>query len=250
MVRLSADGRRAIVRVKGLPAIELRLKRELPPAEQLRSLRIVFRGEKLYVGLVFAEEVAPLAPTGRNAGIDLGVNSRVALSDGTLVDGRTPDRRRERRLRRALSRCRRGSRGRVKRRAQLARERQRNRVRNRGAAHELTTTLVQRYDRIAVEDLRIGNMTRSAKGTLEEPGRNVAAKQALNRRSLDQSWGLILTQLTYKAEWAGDPFRARKRLRFRASRLVLRYCRARRFGGLHDAEDARAGAFGELHRAR
>ena len=203
MVRLSADGRRAIVRVKGLPAIELRLKRELPPAEQMRSLRIVFRGEKLYVGLVFAEEVAPLAPTGRNAGIDLGVNSRVALSDGTLVDGRTPDRRRERRLRRALSRCRRGSRGRVKRRAQLARETQRNRVRNRGAAHELTTTLVQRYDRIAVEDLRIGNMTRSAKGTLEEPGRNVAAKQALNRRILDQSWGLILTQLTYKAEWAG-----------------------------------------------
>ena len=137
MVRLSADGRRAIVRVKGLPAIELRLKRELPPAEQLRSLRIVFRGEKLYVGLVFAEEVAPLAPTGRSAGIDLGVNSRVALSDGTLVDGRTPDRRRERRLRRALSRCRRGSRGRVKRSAQLARETQRNKVRNHGAGAAL-----------------------------------------------------------------------------------------------------------------
>ena len=78
-------------------------------------------------------------PAGRSTGIDLGVNSRVALSDGTLVEGRTPDRRRERRLRRALARSRRGSRGRVKRRAPRARETQRNR----GATHELTTALVR-----------------------------------------------------------------------------------------------------------
>ena len=91
----------------------------------------------------------------------------------------------------------------MKRRAHLARETQRNRVRNRNAAHELTTELVHRYDRIAVEALRIPNMTRSARGTIEEPGRNLGAKQALNRRILDQTWGLPINQLTYKAAWAG-----------------------------------------------
>ncbi len=141
--------------------------------ELSEARRPFFRGEKLYVDLVFAEELAALEPAGRSAGIDLGVNSRVALSDGTLVEGRTPDRRRERRLR------------------------------NRNAAHELTTALVRRYDRLAVEELRTPNMTRSARGTLAEPGRNVRAKQALNRRILDHTWGLLIAQLTCKAAWAG-----------------------------------------------
>ena len=177
MLRRSADGGLAWVRVKGLPTIEMRLKRELPPAEQLKSL-----------------------------GIDLGVNSRLALSDGTLVDGRRPDRRKERRLRRAVSRSRRGSARRAKRVARLARETHCNQVRNRNAVHEITTSLVRAYGRIAVEALQIPNMTRSAKGTAEEPGKQVAAKRALNRRILDQTWGELVRQLTYKAAWAGREF--------------------------------------------
>ena len=91
--------------------------------------RIFFRGGKLYVDLVFAEEVSPLEQTGRSAGIDLPVNLRVALSDDTLVEGRTPDR------------------GRVNRRAQLARETQsvaqpqRGAWADHGAGAALTTAL-------------------------------------------------------------------------------------------------------------
>ena len=203
MVRTTPDGRRAHIRVKGLPTIEVRLGRDLPPPEQLRSLRLVFRGEQLYVDLVYAVEVEPLPLSDRAVGVDLGVNQRIALSDGTLVEGRSPDRRRERRLRRAVSRCRKGSRRRRRGVATLARETHRNRVRSRNAAHRITTDLVRGHDLIVVEDLRITNMTRSARGTAEEPGKGVAAKRALNRRILDQSWGMILTQLTYKAAWAG-----------------------------------------------
>ena len=46
------------------------------------------------------------------------------------------------------------------------------------------------YDVIAVEDLRIRNMTRSASGTVEEPGSQVAAKAGLNRSILDAA-GLL-----------------------------------------------------------
>ncbi|TDE17811.1 transposase, partial [Nonomuraea mesophila] len=52
-------------------------------------------------------------------------------------------------------------------------------------------------------DLRIANMTRSASGTIEAPGRNVAAKSGLNRSILDAGWGVFLTVLAHKAESAG-----------------------------------------------
>lgn len=56
---------------------------------------------------------------------------------------------------------------------------------------------------IAVEDLAITNMTRSASGTVQAPGRNVAAKAGLNRSILDAGWGQFLAILLAKAEGAG-----------------------------------------------
>ena len=93
MVRTTPDGRRALIRVKGLPVVEVRLRRALPPSEQLRSLRLVLRAGRLSVDLVYAVEREPLPPSERAVGVDLGVHQRLALSDGTLVEGRTPDRR-------------------------------------------------------------------------------------------------------------------------------------------------------------
>lgn len=54
--------------------------------------------------------------------------------------------------------------------------------------------------------LNIGNMTASASGTAESPGRNVAAKSGLNRGILEQGWGMMFAQLEYKAASAGIPF--------------------------------------------
>ncbi|GIH61298.1 RNA-guided endonuclease InsQ/TnpB family protein [Microbispora siamensis] len=63
--------------------------------------------------------------------------------------------------------------------------------------------LVRGYDVIVHEDLRIANMTRSASGTVEQPGRNVAQKSGLNRSILDAGWGVFLQVLAHKAESAG-----------------------------------------------
>ena len=52
---------------------------------------------------------------------------------------------------------------------------------------------------IRVEDLQIGNMTRSAKGTRGNPGRNVRAKAGLNRGILRSGWGLLVRRLEDKA---------------------------------------------------
>ena len=59
------------------------------------------------------------------------------------------------------------------------------------------------YDFIALEDFDIPAMTRSAAGTIAEPGTNVSAKSGLNRSILEQNWGMLHGQLAYKAAWAG-----------------------------------------------
>ena len=45
-------------------------------------------------------------------------------------------------------------------------------------------TLAQEYGCVYVEDLKTRNMTKSAKGTLENPGKNVKQKSGLNRAIL------------------------------------------------------------------
>ncbi|SDI43925.1 putative transposase [Sinosporangium album] len=70
-------------------------------------------------------------------------------------------------------------------------------------AHKAANALVRGYDVIVHEDLKIANMTRSAAGTVERPGRNVAAKSGLNRSILDAGWGVFLRVLAHKAESAG-----------------------------------------------
>ena len=106
-------------------------------------------------------------------------------------------------LQQRIARCRKGSNRRRKLVQQLARLRRREAVRNRNECHRITTDIIRRFGRIAVEKLTIPKMTRSAAGTVEEPGTNVAAKSGLNREILAQTWGLIIQQLRYKAEWAG-----------------------------------------------
>ena len=82
----------------------------------------------------------------------------------------------------------------------------REEVRSRNELHKWTADIIRRHDFIAVEDLMIQNMTKSAAGTVEDPGERVAQKRGLNRSILDQQWGKAMTYLEYKAESAGIPF--------------------------------------------
>ena len=66
-------------------------------------------------------------------------------------------------------------------------------------AEKASTDLARRFDLIRVEDLQIGNMTRSARGTQDNPGRNVRAKAGLNRGILGSGWGLLARRLQDKA---------------------------------------------------
>lgn len=69
--------------------------------------------------------------------------------------------------------------------------------------HKLSTTLSKSHAMVVVEALKIKNMSKSAKGTQTNPGKNVKAKSGLNKSILDQGWGEFKRQLGYKLGWMG-----------------------------------------------
>ncbi|WP_139412337.1 RNA-guided endonuclease InsQ/TnpB family protein [Bartonella mastomydis] len=69
--------------------------------------------------------------------------------------------------------------------------------------HQISSQISKSHARIYIEDLQVCNMSKSAKGTVEEPGRNVKQKSGLNRSILDQSWFEFRRQLDYKSQWKG-----------------------------------------------
>lgn len=150
---------------------------------------------------------APRRPAPNPVGLDRGVAAAVATSTGDLhrAPRSTPgEERRRLKLERQLARQVRGSRRRARTVDQLAKLRRRQAARTRGFCHELTSTIAGLHDVVAIEALKTRNMTRSAKGTIEEPGRRVAAKAGLNRAILERSWGELERQLSYKLSSRGS----------------------------------------------
>ena len=71
------------------------------------------------------------------------------------------------------------------------------------ALHKSSTILAKNHSLIVMEGLKVKQMTKSAKGTLENPGTNVSAKRGLNRSILAMAWSLFAQMLKYKMEWYG-----------------------------------------------
>ena len=181
--------------------VRFRWSRPVPPGA--KSYRVTMdRAGRWHIAFAVIPEPIPAPGNGQAVGIDRGVTVSAALSTGELLHapGLTgPERRRVRRLQRTLARARRGSNRRGQVTHAIARLRARERDRRKDWAEKASTGIARRFDLIRVEDLKIGNMTRSAKGTAGDPGRNVRAKAGLNREILRSGWGLLVRRLADKA---------------------------------------------------
>ena len=69
--------------------------------------------------------------------------------------------------------------------------------------HKISSQLSKSHAIVVLEALKIANMSKSAQGTVENPGKNVQQKSGLNRAILDQGWGEFIRQLEYKLTWNG-----------------------------------------------
>jgi len=181
--------------------VRFRWSRAVP--QGVKSYRVTMdRAGRWHVAFAVIPAPVPAPGNGRAVGIDRGVAVSAALSTGQMLHApalTARERTRLRRRQRTLARATRGSNRRARVKYAIARLRARERDRRRDWAEKTSTDIARRFDVIRVEDLQIRNMTRSAKGTRENPGRNVRAKAGLNRAILGSGWGLLVRRLQDKA---------------------------------------------------
>lgn len=134
-------------------------------------------------------------------GLDAGVTKLATLSDGTVyqpVNSFKVSQRKLATLQRQLSRKVKFSANWQKQKRKIQRLHSHIANIRRDYLHKVTTEISKNHAMIAIEDLKVSNMSKSAKGTAEQPGRNVRTKSGLNRSILDQGWYEMRCQLEYK----------------------------------------------------
>jgi putative transposase len=156
----------------------------------------------------FACEIEHVVPINicPSVGIDRGVANTLALSTGermSLPRSLEAIERRKRRAQRVLARKKRGSQRRTKALRRVAKLSARAARIRRDWGHKTSLDIANRFGTVVFEDLRIKNMTASARGTVEKPGRMVRQKAGLNRSILNQGWFGFETILAYKLEARG-----------------------------------------------
>jgi len=184
----------------------VKIRQHRPMVGRMKTLQLKREHRRWYVIVVTDIEAVPLPATGRSVGVDLGVARFLTTSDGQIIaNPRFLDAAQERiaNLQRRKARARPGSGNRRRLRRALAKEWRRLRNQRRDFHHQTARALIDTCDALALEDLRVAAMTATAAGTVEHPGRNVAAKAGLNRSILDVGWGQFTSILVAKAESAG-----------------------------------------------
>ena len=227
----------ATIRIKGLPVIKFKSDSRLPKDEQPKVIRLTLKPRRLVISLVYQKAPKDIGiPTRASVGIDPGVKHNITAvsDDGTVLQipgfNSKPHLKVKRRLLRKMQRQREHAlkdgkarftsqktrTGKTKRRfrwndqpsksylktlAQLRKVEQKRQDSMRGYQHRISHQIVRDHQIICIEDTATANMTRSAKGTIEKPGRNVRQKSGLNRTILAQGWYGTRVNLEYKSQW-------------------------------------------------
>jgi len=173
----------------------------------IRNVTLSKQAGLWYVAIqVEQEKVEPVHLATTSVGIDVGISHFASLSDGQQMGSLHPYKHYQKKLaqaQKALSRKQRFSMNWKKQKARIQKIHRKIAQIRSDFLHKLSTQLSNSHAMIVLEALKITNMSKSAKGTLEAPGKQVNAKSGLNKSILDQGWGEFRRQLTYKLAWRG-----------------------------------------------
>lgn len=195
----------ASVHVPKCGYVRFRLSRKLPEKHGMARVTKDAAG-RWHVSFSAPQPPVPRASSRQSIGLDLGIAQSITMSDGEVFNAPEPrasQSRRRLRLERKLARQIKGSNRREATKAKLARLHVRQSDRLKDWREKASTELVRSYDVIVLEDLRVKNMLRSAKGTVEAPGENVAAKSGLSRAISAQGWSALTLRIEQKAAASG-----------------------------------------------
>ena len=181
--------------------VRFRLSRPVP--EGVRSYRVTRdRAGRWRVAFAHIPDPVTGPRDGSVVGIDRGVTVSAALSTGERLHapGLTPgESKRLKVLQQRLARAKRGSHRREQTKRAIAKLKVRERDRRKNWVEKTSTDLARRFDVIRLEALDVRAMTRSAHGTVDQPGSGVAQKRGLNRSISRSGWGLLVARLQHKA---------------------------------------------------
>lgn len=179
-----------------LPALGWVRVRGLRVPDDARLVQVTVQQDRGSWGVALQLEAAPpvyAMPSKAAVGIDVGLSSLITLSDGTKIEPPRLARKqatRLRRLEREKARRRKGSVNRRRTVARLGREHARLAARRRDFTHKLTRRVIDTYEGVAIEKLRVKGMMRTR----------------LARSLADAALSEMARQFRYKAEWAGRWF--------------------------------------------
>ncbi|MET8108286.1 transposase [Streptomyces mirabilis] len=194
----------AQVKVPGCGWVRFRLSARgtgarLPDA---KTFRVTLKNGQWHAAFAVVPEPIPAPGTGEVIGIDRGVTITAALSDGRMLNCpqlTVRERAQIRKHQRCAARAPRGSGRKTAGYAKAAKLKAREVNRRKDWCEKTSTLLARTYGLIRFEKLNVKNMTRSAKGTAEQPGRGVRQKAGLNRGILAQGWGPLRQRTGHKA---------------------------------------------------
>jgi len=194
----------ARVKVPGCGWVRFRLSTKGMGAKlpEAKTFRVTFHNGQWHIAFAVVPDPIPAPGTDTVIGIDRGVTITAALSDGRTLNCpqlTVKERAQIRKHQRRAARAPKGSAAKAAGHAKVARLRAREANRRKDWCEKTSTMLARSYGLVRFEKLNIKNMTRSAKGTVEQPGRNVAQKSGLNRAVLAQGWGLLRQRTEHKA---------------------------------------------------
>ena len=172
-----------------------------------KNITVSANGGKWFVSFQTEREIEqPVHPATSIVGIDVGITRFATLSDGSHIEPLNTFRNHQQRLaryQRAMSRKTKFSSNWKKAKARVQKIHTRIANVRRDFLHKTSTTISQNHAMVCIEDLQVRNMSKSAAGSTEKPGRNVRAKSGLNMSILDQGWFVFRRQLDYKLAWNG-----------------------------------------------
>ena len=173
---------------------------------EIKNVTVSQKCGKWYVSIQTEFEAEIPAPKGGEIGIDMGIVRFATLSNGEYFEPLNAFKtykgklaKLQKRLKNKVKR----SNNWLKLKAKIAKLHYKIANCRKDYLHKISNKISKNHAIVYVEDLKVANMTKSANGDINQPGKNVKQKSGLNRAILDQSWYEFRRQLEYKLAWNG-----------------------------------------------